>query len=317
MKKTVFTVGLIGALADISDAHLDAITTNPYFSLKAVCDTNEQKLQNKFNALKNVCLTTDYNTLLEDDEINTIVICTPNHLHASMTIEALKANKHVLCEKPMTISTEESTLVLKAMEASSGILVVSYHFEFFPEVQFLKQELSRFSPIKRFHFISSEHLSLTSGKEWNFVKHSGGVWLDWAPNALSVLKKIITENDNSNSFKILDAKLNSVLKLDIETNVSVKLILNHIEGELHIDWEANKGTFVAQTIFWDEKNTKITLDHATNCIYVDDKKIWNGNDSRYRDVYKDFSERITSKSSNIKSALFHNKLIDAVFKTVT
>lgn len=313
MKKAKFTVGLIGAVADISDAHLDAINNNPSFTLKAVCDINEQKLAKKFDSLKDVILTIDYKTLLKDDEINVIVICTPNHLHASMAIDALKSNKFVLCEKPMTINTEQNNEVLRAIEKSSGVLVVSYHFEFFPEVQFLKRELNKFGDIRHFRFDSSEHLY--PGKEWNYVKNSGGVWLDWAPNALSVLKEIIAQNDSFNSFKILNTKLNSSLGLEIETNVYVKLLLDNIEGELNIDWEANKGEFIAQTTFWDSNGTEIKLNHATNCISVNNKKIWSGKDSRYRVVYDDFAQRIESKSSNIEAAMFNGRLIDVVFKS--
>jgi predicted dehydrogenase len=310
VNKVNYKVGLIGATADISDAHLDAIKNNPSFSLKGVCDINEEKLLEKFEYVKDVIITTDYTTLLKDDEINVIVICTPNHLHASMSIDSLKYKKFVLCEKPMTISIEQSKEVLNVMQKSPGILVTSYHFEFFPEVEYLKSELNKFGSLKRFSFRSSEHL--LPGKEWNYKKNSGGVWLDWAPNALSVLRKIIAQNDQFTSFKIFEAELSSSLGLEIETNVYVKLLFNKIEGELHIDWEAKKGDFIAETTFGDSNNTEIRLDHSTNRIFVNNKMVWTGTDLRYREVYNDFLKRIESKKSNIQYALFNSTLIESV-----
>ena len=309
-----FTVGLIGAVADISDAHLDAINNNPHFSLKAVCDLKEQKLKNKYDALKNVYQTTDYKTLLKDKDINVIVICTPNDSHAAIAIAALNADKHVLCEKPMTISTEQSNEVLRAMKHASGVFAISYHFEFFPEVQFFAGERHKFANIESFRFKSSEHLSPSPGKEWNYVKHSGGVWLDWAPNAISVLKKIITKNNYFKGFKILDAKLDSSLGLEIETNVYVELFLDDIKGELILDWEADIGEFIAQTTFWDSNGIEIQLDHATNCMYVNKEEVWSGKDLRYHTVYEDFAQRINSNKSNIEQGIFTAKLIDKVFK---
>ena len=251
MKESKFIVGLIGALADISAAHLDAIQSHPDFTLKSVCDLKEQKLVKKYHSFKNLNLSTDYKTLLEDQEINTIVICTPNHLHATIAMDALKSNKNVLCEKPMTISPAQSNEILKTMHDSLGVMVVSYHFEFFPEVQHLSRELNSFGKIKRFRFESSEYLSPIPGKEWNYEKGNGGVWLDWAPNALSVLRKIIAVDKHFRSYRILDAKLDTALGLAIETNAEVKLSLDRVKGEFAIDWEAAPEIFIAQTTFWD------------------------------------------------------------------
>jgi predicted dehydrogenase len=66
-----YKVGLIGALADISDMHLDAMENSSEFVLKRLCDINEKKLINKFGTYSDVLLTPDYKQLLKDEEINT------------------------------------------------------------------------------------------------------------------------------------------------------------------------------------------------------------------------------------------------------
>ena len=76
--------------------------SNVPFRLKTICDTNTdlaRKLQEDYGYEN---LTADYDALLADDEINTIDIVTPPFLHIPMAIKALKAGKHVICEKPLT-----------------------------------------------------------------------------------------------------------------------------------------------------------------------------------------------------------------------
>ncbi len=311
MNNHKYSIGLVGALATISDAHLDAIYNNSSFELKGVCDLDRYSLLNKFSHLSDVVITTNYFKLLANEEIDAIVVCTPHHLHSTISVQALKMNKHVLCEKPMTISVKQSEEIFEAAENSTGIFVVSYHFEYFPEIEFFKSHASEFGEIKNFKFLSSEHLHPDSG--WNYSSGTGGVWFDWAPNALSVLRKVLTKNNDFDNYRIIEAKLDGSLGYEIETDVYVKLLLDSIEGEIEIDWEADEGKFVAQTTFWNLKNDELKLDHASNCFYVNNKRVWSGKDLRYRKVYEDFSNRIKSRSSNIRAGIFETNLIASVF----
>lgn len=307
-----YKVGIIGAAADISSSHIDAVLSNPQFELKALCDINTAKLKRPLNANNVILLTDDYNELINNNHIDTIVICTPNKLHSSFAVEALQANKNVLCEKPMTVSIQQSNDILKAVQNSKGTFVVSYHFAFKPEVQQLKSILNKFGALRKFKFESSEHLFM--GKSWNFEKYNGGVWPDWAPNALSVLAEILTEESTFEEFHIGKANFSSMYNLSIETKVLVELMLDKTPGELLIDWEGDKDKFIARTTLWDDKGNEILLNHANNSITVNGTEIWSGKDSRYIEVYNNFAQRIEKKTSNIQTGLFETRLIDAVFK---
>src|SRR5699024_7899708 len=56
----------------------------------------------------------DYEKVLEEEEIDGISVCLPNYLHAPVSIAALQAGKHVLCEKPMATSSEEAEEMIQA-----------------------------------------------------------------------------------------------------------------------------------------------------------------------------------------------------------
>lgn len=57
---------------------------------------------------------TDYKALLADPEIETVHVCTPNRSHSFITVDALEAGKHVICEKPMAINSTEAKKMLDA-----------------------------------------------------------------------------------------------------------------------------------------------------------------------------------------------------------
>src|SRR5882757_5685867 len=66
----------------------------------------------------------DYRDIINDKSIDAVCIATPDHWHAKQTIDALKAGKHVYCEKPMTHSVEEAVDVYKAWKESGKVMQV-------------------------------------------------------------------------------------------------------------------------------------------------------------------------------------------------
>lgn len=81
----------------------------------------------KFNAEAPVFAYDDLDALLADDELDAVIIATPDGLHASQTIAAAKAGKHVFCEKPMTISLKDADAMVAACDKAGVKLGVAYH----------------------------------------------------------------------------------------------------------------------------------------------------------------------------------------------
>jgi predicted dehydrogenase len=72
----------------------------------------------------------DFLKLLEHDEIDAVDICTPNRVHTPAVIAALNAGKHVLCEKPLAVTTEEVKQMAEAAEKSGKLLMTAQHQRF-------------------------------------------------------------------------------------------------------------------------------------------------------------------------------------------
>ena len=93
--------------------------------LVAVCDVVESRAKS-VGEKYNVKWYTDYSKMLEDERVEAVVICTPTYLHVDMIIDAVKAGKHILVEKPMTLTVSEAKRVLEATSKSNIVFQVGY-----------------------------------------------------------------------------------------------------------------------------------------------------------------------------------------------
>src|SRR6476620_4446732 len=100
-------VGVIGCGSIAKYRHFPEYQAQPNVDMIAVCDVIPERAQ-AIAQTYGVKAYTDYIDLLSNEEINAVSICTPNVFHAPMTIAAMEAGKHVLCEKPMATTVEEA-----------------------------------------------------------------------------------------------------------------------------------------------------------------------------------------------------------------
>ncbi|MDF2540732.1 MAG: oxidoreductase [Herbinix sp.] len=118
-------VGIIGT-GSISVQHIESYISNSNVELYAFCDINEERL--KFMAEKyNITRTfTDMNEMLALKEIDAVSVCTWNSAHAPCAIAALNAGKHVLCEKPMSVSEEDAKAMKEAADRNGKLLMIGF-----------------------------------------------------------------------------------------------------------------------------------------------------------------------------------------------
>jgi predicted dehydrogenase len=102
--------------------------------LVAVASRNTQKARELFSQKSDVRLYHDYQSLVDDPEIEAIYNPLPNSLHARWTIKALLAGKHVLCEKPLAVTAEEGALMIEAARNSGKLLMEAFMYRFHPQM---------------------------------------------------------------------------------------------------------------------------------------------------------------------------------------
>lgn len=101
-----------------------------------IVETRAQKLATDFGIPD---IYTDYREMLARPDIDAVSICVPNYLHKEVTIAALQAGKHVLCEKPMAMNVAEAMAMREAAKTSGKILMIGFNNRFRGDVQRLKQ----------------------------------------------------------------------------------------------------------------------------------------------------------------------------------
>lgn len=103
--------------------------------LEMVCDIDPEIAKRKQVEMGFARSTTNYMDIINDPDIELISVCVPNSLHAEISIAALKAGKHVWCEKPMAPTMAESEAMLAAAKASSCQTMLGYNYTQNPIVQ--------------------------------------------------------------------------------------------------------------------------------------------------------------------------------------
>ena len=116
-------VGIIGAGQIVRVRHLPEVLANPDAILAGICDINEERV-NELAKEFNTKAYTDYKEMIQQPDIDAIVVAATNKLHAVMTIDALNAGKHVLCEKPMATTLEDAQKMLDAAKKSGKQLML-------------------------------------------------------------------------------------------------------------------------------------------------------------------------------------------------
>ncbi len=134
-------VGVIG-LGFIGAVHADAIQRSPFAEVSAVCDANREFAAKAAGELNIPKFYSDYRELVLDPEIEVIHNCTPNHLHYEICRFSLEHGKHILCEKPLGMTSEETAALLKISEAHPSLKTcVNFNYRMYPFIQEYKARL--------------------------------------------------------------------------------------------------------------------------------------------------------------------------------
>ncbi|OAM92535.1 oxidoreductase domain protein [Pelosinus fermentans DSM 17108] len=124
-------VGIIGT-GFIGPAHIEALRRLGFVEIVALADSNEAVAKQKAEVLHVDKYYGDYMNLLADKEIDAVHICTPNHLHYRMAKEALLAGKHVVCEKPLAVNTEQANELVEIAREKQLVNAVHLTYDFIP-----------------------------------------------------------------------------------------------------------------------------------------------------------------------------------------
>ncbi len=134
-------VGIIGCGGIANAKHLPALSHQKNrVDIVAFCDLipeRAKKAAEKY-VTENADVYTDYRELLKDESIEVVHVLTPNISHCELTVAALEAGKHVMCEKPMAATPADAKKMLEARDKSQKLLTIGYQNRYRQDSQVLK-----------------------------------------------------------------------------------------------------------------------------------------------------------------------------------
>ncbi|MCQ2427281.1 MAG: Gfo/Idh/MocA family oxidoreductase [Clostridia bacterium] len=142
MDKNCVKVGIIGCGGIANGKHMPSLSRLKNVKMVAFCDIigeRAAKAKDKFGT-PDALVCTDYRDLLADKSIDVVHVCTPNRWHSIITVDALEAGKHVMCEKPMAINSAEAKKMLDAAERTGKKLTIGYQTRQRADARYLKTE---------------------------------------------------------------------------------------------------------------------------------------------------------------------------------
>ena len=246
----------------------------PDARLKYLCDLDDKKLQAMQSQFQPEGVTTRYEDLIGDDDLDAIVIATTGPSHFELCRSALLAGKDVYVEKPMVLSVPDAEELVRLADEQSRILMVGHLLEYHPVVQKLREMISS-GELGDVRYIYSQRLNLGT------VRMDENALWNFAPHDISVILYLLGLNPSD-----VSARGQSYLQPGIEDVVFMTINFgDKAMGHVHVSWldphKTRKITIVGSkrmAVFDDlepneklkiyDKGAEINTDYDTFAEYV-------------------------------------------------
>lgn len=220
--KGVLKVAIIGCGGIANNKHMPSLAKIPEVQMVAFCDVDLEKAQEaakKFGT-EGAKVYSDYKELLKDGSTDVVHVCTPNKSHADISVAALEAGKHVMCEKPMAKTSADALRMVEAARRTGKKLTIGYQNRFRKDSQYL-QKLCSEGELGEIYYAKAHAIRRRAVPTWgvflNEEEQGGGPLIDIGTHALdmtlwmmnnykpksvmgSVYKKLGSKKDSANAF---------------------------------------------------------------------------------------------------------------------
>ncbi len=184
-------VGIIGCGGIANGKHMPSLSKLKDVQMVAFCDIVEEKAikaKEQYGAPE-AKIYTDYKELLKDKDIEVVHVCTPNRSHAPISIDALYAGKHVMCEKPMAKTAEDARKMVEAAKETGKKLTIGYQHRHKPEAIYLKNVIER-GDLGDIYFAKAFAVRRRGTPNWgvflNEYEQGGGPLIDIGTHSLDI-----------------------------------------------------------------------------------------------------------------------------------
>lgn len=184
-------VAVIGCGTIANAAHIPSYMNNPEAEIKYFCDIIPERTEAAVEKYGCGTAITDYHIALNDPEIEAVSVCTPNNMHPTISIDAMRAGKDVLCEKPAARTYAEALEMQKVQHETGRILNIGVVNRFNDSVNLIKKFIDDGKLGEVFHVYVSfrAHRSIPGlgGAFTTKAIAGGGALIDWGVHYLDIV----------------------------------------------------------------------------------------------------------------------------------
>jgi len=182
-------VGLMGCGSIAQLVHLPVLTRLPDVELVALAEADPERLKKAHHLVPKAVVFDHYEKLLKMKEVEAVIICLPNDLHAGAAIASLQQDKHVYLEKPLATSLEQARRVLKVWQSTQLVGMIGFNYRFNPLYRVTRQHLQTGS---LGNLVGARSIFSTTGRNspnWLQTRLTGGgVLLDLASHHADLIR---------------------------------------------------------------------------------------------------------------------------------
>lgn len=275
----LYKLGIVGFGGMAGHHYTQLAKENTRVRLKGVYDFNEERM--KAAAEKGLVTYESYEAMLADSEIDIVLVAAYNNFHKELSIAALRAGKHVLCEKPATMTSAELEEIIAVSEETGKLFTVDQNRRVNKDFVCMRNSLEGGLIGKPYYIESRVEGSRGMPEGWRcHQKEGGGMMLDWGVHLIDQMLYMIDEKVTSVYCKMYNVHYDEVednfrLLLTFESGLTAQIevstnnfilhprwYVNGTDGTLQIDDWAGTGRVVRPLSSQSEWSTEIAPDRS-------------------------------------------------------
>ncbi|MDT7541867.1 MAG: myo-inositol 2-dehydrogenase / D-chiro-inositol 1-dehydrogenase [Acidobacteriota bacterium] len=186
---TTLKVGLIGCGHIAQRAHLINLKASPCAELVAFAETETERRQATARLVPKATAFASYEEMLDRADVEAVVICLPNALHATAAIAALERGKHIYLEKPLAMNIDEARAVIRAWRSAGVVAMMGFNYRFNKLYESAREHVHAGTLGQTLYARSVFSTALQDLPSWKQSRRSGGgVLFDLASHHFDLLR---------------------------------------------------------------------------------------------------------------------------------
>ena len=169
--------GIVGLGQVSTKGHIPELVKLPETRIAAVCDPDQEALSRTTQLAPDARAYDDFHAMLKDDDVEVVLIATPNWLHKEQAVRALEAGKHVFLEKPIGVDLDECDAILRAWSDSGRILQVGHELRHANLMRAMREKIDE-GLIGHVQMIVVQEFRFPLLPGWRQTGKTGGVMLE-------------------------------------------------------------------------------------------------------------------------------------------